>query len=176
MDWTKDLKDNAFYRLDENQRMIGIAIEKLRAHALEDFEDLFWKRPVQTGNSIGNLLLHLCGNMTQYVIASLGESPDYRKRDLEFDINSATASENVIEQFKQTLDRVKAVIREATPDQLLRKRHVQGFEMSGQGCIIHAIEHCSYHTGQIALWVKMITQQPLGFYDGLDLNQNNDES
>ena len=50
---------------------------------------------------------------------------------------------------------------------------MQGFELSGVGVVMHAVEHFSYHTGQIAFWVKQLTQEDLGFYDGMNLNTKN---
>ena len=172
-DWTVDLKKNACFRLDENLRMVQIALTKLRDYEPAVFESHFYKQPASSANSIGNLLLHLCGNMTQYILSSLCETPDNRDRDGEFDNKRTTASKEVIEQFEKTIEKVKKGIRTATAQQLLQMRSVQGFEMSGLGCVLHAVEHCSYHTGQIALWVKILTHQDLGFYDAIDLNQKN---
>jgi len=55
-------------------------------------------------------------------------------------------------------------------------RSVQGFSFSGVGVIIHAVEHYSYHTGQIAFWVKQLKEKDLGFYNGTDLNIKNNDS
>lgn len=172
-DWSIDLKHNACFRLDENLRMLRIALQKLHDHKPDAWEQQFWKQPTVTANSIGNLLLHLCGNMTQYILSSLNETPDNRNRDNEFATKVNIASKEVTDQFEKTIAEVKRGIRKATAQQLLQKRSVQGFEMSGQGCILHAVEHCSYHIGQIALWVKILTHQDLGFYDTIDLNQKN---
>jgi uncharacterized damage-inducible protein DinB len=40
--------------------------------------------------------------------------------------------------------------------------------------VLHVVEHFSYHTGQIAFWVKQLTDHQLGFYANVDLNQQND--
>ena len=60
-----------------------------------------------------------------------------------------------------------------TLDRLISKKQVQGFEFSGIGNIVHLVEHLSYHTGQIAFWVKQLKNEQLGFYDGHDLNTKN---
>ncbi len=51
---------------------------------------------------------------------------------------------------------------------------MQGFNLSGIGIVIHAVEHYSYHTGQIAFWAKLMTNKDLGFFDGRDLNIKNE--
>lgn len=165
--WVLDFKENTCYRLDESTRMIQIAFEKIN-------EQQVWQRPNNSSNSIGNQVLHLCGNMTQYVIASLGEQEDARDRDAEFDARDGYTKEVLIEKLLTTVSHVKVTIQNAIEEQLLKKRHVQGFHFSGMGCVIHAVEHYSYHTGQIAFWVKELINQPLGFYDGLDLNEKNE--
>ena len=73
----KEFKKNCCYRLDEGQRMIHIALAKVAENDL-------WKLPADNGMALGNQLLHCSGNMTQYIISSLGENVDKRERDLEF--------------------------------------------------------------------------------------------
>lgn len=174
MNWTTDFKENALYRIDENTRMIETAFAKLEAYCHpEPVERHIWKRPNEASNSMGNLILHLVGNMTQYVIASLGEQPDTRVRDIEFNTTEGFSKTELLEKLHKTVDLVKQTIEKATVDQLLLKRDVQGFHFSGMGCVLHAVEHYSYHTGQIAFWVKQLMNAPLGFYDGVDLNEQN---
>ena len=169
MSWSLDFKENTIYRMNESTRMIQIAFAKID-------ENQIWKRPNSSSNSLGNLVLHLCGNMTQYVIASLGEQEDKRKRDLEFDTKEGLSKAELLVQLKDTVSLVNSTITSATEEQLLKKRNVQGFNFSGMGCVIHAVEHYSYHTGQIAFWVKQLVNEPLGFYDGMDLNTENDDN
>ncbi|GGG40458.1 hypothetical protein GCM10011344_46660 [Dokdonia pacifica] len=165
--WVTDFKENTLYRIDESTRMITIAFQKIE-------ETHVWQRPNQSSNSLGNQILHLCGNMTQYVISSVGEQEDTRDRDAEFDAVEGYSKEALLEKLAITVQEVKDTIQNASEEQLLKKRYVQGFHFSGMGCVIHAVEHYSYHTGQIAFWVKTILNSPLGFYDGLDLNTMNE--
>ncbi|MFC4636156.1 DinB family protein [Dokdonia ponticola] len=173
--WVTDFKENTLYRIDESTRMVEIAFAKAASFTHpKPVEDLIWKRPNPTSNSIGNLILHLCGNMTQYVISSLGEQEDTRDRDVEFETSEGFTAFQLLEKLKETVTSVKETIQKATEAQLLKKRNVQGFYFSGMGCVIHAVEHYSYHTGQIAFWVKQVVNRPLGFYDGQDLNVKNE--
>jgi len=172
--WSADFKENAQYRIAESTRMIGLAFDKLEtAVSREELIDFLWKRPNDLSNSLGNLILHLCGNMTQYIISSLGEQPDVRQRDIEFETIDGFTKDELIERLHSTVQQADAIIKEASEAQLLQKREVQGFYFSGMGCVLHAVEHYSYHTGQIAFWIKQLINKDLGFYDGLDLNTNN---
>ncbi|MEZ4875430.1 MAG: DinB family protein [Flavobacteriaceae bacterium] len=160
-------KKNAIYRLNENTRMLEISLQEVTP-------ELVWKKPNQSLNSIGNLVLHLCGNMRQYGISSLGNKPDTRQRDSEFTASGGLSKEALLKQLIQTVEEVKHTIRLATEEELLRERNVQGFTLSGIGIILHVVEHYSYHTGQIAFWVKWIQNKDLGFYQNIDLNQKNE--
>ncbi len=161
-----EIKNNTLYRIDENSRMIGIA--------LRDIEEAdVWKRPNGISNSIGNQILHLCGNITQYIISSLGKNEDKRERDSEFTAQQGFSKTELLGKLLETTLNAKDIILKSTVDDLLEKREVQGFNFTGVGCIIHAVEHYSYHTGQIAFWVKQLKNRSLGFYDGVDLTIKN---
>lgn len=164
----EEFVQNSLYRLDENMRMNSISLKHLSD------EDI-WKRPNESLNSIGNLILHICGNMTQYVIASLGGTEDIRERDVEFTVESGYTKKELLQKLADTVEAAKRVINDAKVDQLVRKREVQGFYFSGIGVVLHAVEHYSYHTGQIAFWVKQVKNMDLGFYDGQDLNVKNSD-
>lgn len=158
-----DFVENAIYRLNENSRMIKKAFEQLS-------EGEIWQRPNNSSNTIGNLILHLCGNIQQYAIASLGEQPDTRERDAEFATEGGFTKVELLQKLLETVETAKTIIETATDEQLTKKRMVQGFHFSGIGIIIHVVEHYSYHTGQIAFWTKLLKNKALGFYDNLDLN------
>ncbi len=165
----EELVKNALYRLDESTRMIQKSLEDIS-------EEELWQKPNASLNSIANLILHLCGNITQYVISSLGETEDVRNRDLEFSMSEGVTKSELLNKLKETVGIAKRVIFDTSQEQLLKVRSVQGFSFSGIGIIIHAVEHYSYHTGQIAFWVKQLKNKDLGFYDGTDLNIKNKES
>jgi len=164
----EELVKNALYRLDESTRMVQKSL-------VEITEQELWLKPNESLNSIANLILHLCGNITQYIISSLGETEDVRNRDLEFLANANGNKSELLGKLEETVETAKRVIFDATQEQLLKVRSVQGFSFSGIGVIIHAVEHYSYHTGQIAFWTKQLKNKDLGFYEGRDLNIKNKE-
>lgn len=166
--WYQDFKENAIFRMEENVRMICIALSKVG-------EEEIWVKQNQALNTLGNQLLHICGNMTQYVISGLGGNADDRERDLEFSTEDGFSKDELIQKLLLTVATAKTIIQDAAPDNLLKKRTVQGFKLSGIGLVLHAVEHFSYHTGQIASQVKLVVDKPLGFYDGMDLNVTNED-
>lgn len=162
----KEFIEHSIYRVELNTPRINKCLKLLS-------EKDVWKRPNDQSNSIGNLILHLCGNIRQYIISSLGKSEDFRERDLEFTAEGGLTKSELQGKLEDTVGAAVNVIRNASIEELLRVRLVQGFDYSGVGVIIHVTEHYSYHTGQIAFWTKVITGSDLGFYSNVDLNIRN---
>lgn len=162
----EELVNNALYRMDESTRMIKKSVNQLT-------ETEVWQKPNASLNSVANLILHLCGNISQYIISSLGETEDKRNRDAEFVTIEGLTKIELLLKLDDTVDRAKRVIFDTTPEQYLKVRQVQGFSFSGVGIVLHAVEHYSYHTGQIAFWVKQLKDVDLGFYEGMNLDLKN---
>ncbi len=160
-------KGQAVFRMNESTERIEKCLKMLTvAQAC--------KKPNESSNSIANLILHLCGNITQYILSSLAQEEDTRQRDLEFSTKWDSDIATLATKMRSTADAATAVIRKLPEEELLRKRIVQGFELDGIGIIMHVVEHYSYHTGQIALLTKLLVNKDLGFYDGMDLNVKNE--
>jgi len=133
-----------------------------------------WQRPNPQSNSVGNLLLHLSGNITQYILSSLGGLPDHRVRDEEFAAKGGSSKAELLDKLRNTVNQATQIIRTSSREEMLRKRVVQGFEMSGIAIAVHVCEHYSYHTGQIAFWVKLLKNKGLNYYAGVNLNAKNE--
>jgi uncharacterized damage-inducible protein DinB len=163
----KEFITQAIRHFEENPPRIKNCLNRLS-------EAEVWQKPNSQSNSIGNLILHLYGNITQYAVASLGGQPDKRQRDLEFSTRGGISKEELLKLIQDAAHQAVETMRNCSSEELLRKRMVQGFEYSGIGIIIHVTEHFSYHTGQIAFWTKYIKEEDLGFYANLDLNTKNE--
>lgn len=161
-----EFKIQSIFRLKEGLRMVVKALDFI------DEKEL-WQLPVENGMSLGNQILHSCGNMRQYIISSLGNQIDSRKRDLEFKTKSQLEKKVLLKQLKETIDASIQIIKKTNEQEYLKVKKVQAFSFSGIGLVLHAVEHFSYHVGQIAFWVKFLTQKDLGFYNGIDLAKNN---
>lgn len=152
--------------LNEYTKRVKICLDMLS-------EEQVWQKPNEASNSIANVMLHLCGNMTQYVLSALGGRPDNRERDKEFAAKSGYTKAQLFEKLSAVVHSVIEEIQIHDEDSLLKTRTVQGFEKNGIAIILHITEHYSYHTGQIALLTKLMTNEDLGFYKELDLNKKN---
>jgi uncharacterized damage-inducible protein DinB len=127
-------------------------------------EDLWWRANEQS-NSIGNLLLHLCGNARQWIVGGLGGALDQRQRQTEFDERSMISKTELLTRLKSTLAEVDSVLGGFDTAQLLNAYEIQGSEVSALEAIFHVVEHFSMHTGQIILLAKLLTKKDLRFYD-----------
>ncbi|MEQ8323227.1 MAG: DinB family protein [Vicingaceae bacterium] len=136
-------------------------------------EDQLWEKPNASLNSAGNLLLHLNGNIQQYLLSGLTASKDARVREEEFNDNQKIEKEILWEMHCKKVRSSLEVLNNLTDDSLKAVYHIQGFELCGIDVLIHVVEHYSYHTGQIALLTKLFTNKDLGFYQGKDLNKPN---
>lgn len=163
---SEEFKTQSILRIDEYLTKIEKCLDELN-------EEDIWQRPNESSNSIGNQMLHLCGNITQYILSSLNNARDKRERDMEFNARCGIMKSELYGKLFDVVNEAKNVIRELDQDDLRMIRSVQGFNLSGIGIVIHVVEHFSYHTGQIAFWTKMIKNIDLGFYSDLDLNKKN---
>ncbi len=145
-------------RINENPPRIAKCLDLLT-------EDQVWERQNEKSNSIGNLILHLCGNIRQYSISTLTETKDTRNRPQEFSTTKGLNKNELINSLTETVAEAQQVIQNISENQLTKSYHVQCFNLSGIGILIHVAEHFSYHTGQIALLTKSLVNKDLKFYD-----------
>jgi|SRR4030095_234974 uncharacterized damage-inducible protein DinB len=166
MSITKKFIEQSIRYLNENVPRIEKCLHEL------DEKDV-WQRPNASSNSVGNLILHVSGNMRQYIISSLGHNEDKRNRAAEFSATGGFSKAELLGKIRSTVKEACDVLNNVTEDELLRIRVVQGFEMSGVDIVVHVTEHFSYHTGQIVFWTKLLKDKDLEFYKGKDLNKTN---
>jgi uncharacterized damage-inducible protein DinB len=116
-------------------------------------EDIWW-RPNEASNSIGNLVLHLSGNVRQWIISGIGGAPDLRDRDQEFDQRAPITTKRLLERLAATVREADAVLAGLNPASLMEPRRIQGFDISVGEAVYHVVEHFGMHTGQITLLAK----------------------
>lgn len=163
---SQDFKSQSLHYLHINTPRIAQCLDLLS-------EEEVWQRPNASSNSVGNLILHLCGNIRQYIISGLGEQPDGRERDAEFTATGGVPKKELLQKLEDTVQEAAAVIEACDEENLLAERVVQGFPLSGTAIVIHVVEHYSYHAGQIAFWAKLLKDKDLAFYGASDLNAKN---
>jgi uncharacterized damage-inducible protein DinB len=126
-------------------------------------EEEIWWRPNAASNSAGNLVLHLCGNVRQWIISGLGGVEDQRERDREFAEQGPIPRQALVTQLRRTVRDACRVMAKLTDDSLSRKYGIQGYHVTGLDAAFHVAEHFGYHTGQIIYITKLKRAQDLRF-------------
>jgi uncharacterized damage-inducible protein DinB len=131
-------------------------------------EDQIWARGRDNENAIGNLALHLAGNVRQWIISSLGDYPDSRDRDSEFASRGGVNGAELTRNLRATVEQASRIISGLNTAQLTRMYEIQQYPVSGVEIVYHVVEHFAQHTGQIIFATKMLTGEDLGFYRHLN--------
>jgi len=140
-------------------RQLGSRIEAC-LEKLDD--DQIWLRGSENANAVGNLCLHLAGNMRQWIMHGVGGVPDVRTRDREFAARGGMTKQELRERLFSTLDEAVAVIE--SQKNLLRTVRPQTYEVTVLDAIYHVVEHFAQHAAQIIYATKAFTGEDLGFY------------
>lgn len=139
--------------------------------ACADFDDdQIWARASAHANSIGNLLLHLGGNLSLWIGVTLGDRDFVRDRPAEFAADRTDSGEELFARLEEVVADCQTIIAGLDADALSRQHIVQGYAVSGLGALLHAVEHMGYHTGQVVLLAKGIRDrrgERLEFYPQL---------
>jgi uncharacterized damage-inducible protein DinB len=131
-------------------------------------DDQVWWRPNDASNSIGNLLLHLNGNIRQWLIASFQHLEDARNRPAEFNERDRIPASALLNQLGATMDEASNVLSRLTEQDILSPMEIQGYKVTGLDAIYQVVEHFGLHYGQIAYITKMLRNADLGFYRELN--------
>ena len=134
-------------------------------HAVEGLSlERVWWRANPESNSIGNLILHLNGNVRQWIVSGIGGEADIRERHCEFDAAGGPGASELVSQLRATVDAAGRVLWQVDPAALLAPRRIQSYDVTVMRAIYTVVEHFSMHTGQIILLAKMF-KGDLGLYD-----------
>jgi uncharacterized damage-inducible protein DinB len=132
-----------------------------------------WRSPNESIPSIGNLVIHLCGNARQWILSGLGDREDNRRREEEFIKHPNIKKSELVFLLENLKVNLKQTLEDLDDDSMERMYRIQGFHVSGFSVLVHVLEHFSYHTGQITTLTKWLTNKETRFYGDIDLNQLN---
>jgi uncharacterized damage-inducible protein DinB len=127
--------------------------------------EMLWWRPNDQANSVGNLLLHLEGNLRQWIIGAVGGAPDVRNRGSEFAAREGSTREELLRHIGKALDEADAVLARLQPEQLTERRRVQARDVSVLEAIYQVVQHFALHLGQIIVIAKAQVPGAVKFYE-----------
>ena len=152
-----DFLKSAADTLAENLDRIETCLTELPPPAL-------WARDSENENAVGNLLLHLEGNVRQWILSGIGGAPERRDRPAEFAARSGPGGAALLAPLRGTVNEAIGVIRALPHARLNEAVTIQGYDTTVLAAIFHVVEHFSGHTYQIILMTKHATREDLGFY------------
>ncbi|MGL4461763.1 MAG: DinB family protein [Planctomycetia bacterium] len=123
-----------------------------------------WHRPNDVSNSIGNLILHLSGNIRQWIGDAVGGVPHDRNRPAEFAQREIVPTAELVAGLRQAVAVAVRALERLAVDDFLRVRVIQGYQVTALAAVFHAVEHFSLHTGQIVYATKILTGVALAQY------------
>jgi hypothetical protein len=150
--------------LMESQRSIAVyhMPRLIKCLKLLSEKDIWW-RPNAASNCVGNIVLHLSGNVRQWIISGLGGEQDTRDRDREFAERAPVSRRALIALIRGTVEEASSVVERLSEDSLLQIHDIQGFHVSGIYAVTHVVDHFAYPTGQIIFVTKWKLGRDLRF-------------
>lgn len=123
-----------------------------------------WARQSESENAVGNLILHLEGNIRQWILGGVGGQPGIRDRNAEFDARGGAAPHELKARLRATIEEAIAIVRKVSPERLTERIRPQGYDASVLEGIYQVVQHLSGHAFQIMLLTKLYTSEDLGFF------------
>ena len=134
---------------------LASALGKIK-HCLGQLTDeQVWWRSQPSLNSIGNLILHLCANVRQWIVAGVGGAADSRDRPAEFAERGPIPKEELLRKLEAVVDEARVVLAQQTARQLLEGRRIQGFDVTGLAAIFDSVPHFRGHTQEIVSLTRL---------------------
>ena len=127
-------------------------------------EEQAWARNSANENAIGNIVLHLCGNLHQWIGHGVAGHSDIRQRDEEFNATGGVSLTGLRARLETAVAVAPAAIEQLPAGDLLTIVSVQNYNIPKMEAIYHVVEHFAEHTGQIIFATKLLTGEELGFY------------
>ncbi len=149
--------DTAIRTLRQLSERIAACLDKLT-------DEQIWFRAAGHENAVGNLVLHLCGNVHQWIGHGVGGRPDIRMRDREFDARGDVPPAELKERLRTTIDEAAAVLEKVDAAGLARRVDIQNYDVTCLEAVFHSVQHFGQHTGQIVFITKNLAGEDLGFY------------
>ncbi len=131
------------------------------AHQLEAFDDgQLWAVVPGVTNSAGNLMLHLNGNLREFVGRQIGGVAYERDRPREFAATGVPRAELAAE-LAGLASLIPGVLEAVTASQWDETfpENVLGTPLTNRQFVIHLYAHLSYHLGQIDYLRRTLTGQ-----------------
>ena len=126
-------------------------------------DEQIWARGGEHENAVGNLVLHLCGNIRQWIMHGIAGTEDVRIRENEFSADRGLSGAALADMFAATLSEARSVISSLPTARLTERTSPQPGrpEVSVLEAIYQVVAHAHEHTGQVILLTKQMNATDL---------------
>ena len=162
-----ELNTSALFLEFSGRKLLEQYWPRLRACVESLSDEQVWWRPNESSNSIGNLVLHLNGNVGQWLVASFNRLEDGRDRPAEFNAHGGISTAALLAKLNTIMKQTSDVLSRLTEADLLALFHIQGYHVTGLDAVYQVVEHFGLHYGQVLYITKMLRSEDLGFYRDL---------
>jgi hypothetical protein len=150
--------------LHEAGRVLDDCLAKIK-HCLGQLsEEQVWWRPLDSMNAIGNLVLHLTGNVRQWMVSGIGGSADVRNRPAEFSEKGPVSRATLLEGLEKVVAETKAAFSQATAASMSSPRRIQGFTVTGWAALFDSVPHFKGHTQEIICYTRLQLKDAYKFH------------
>ena len=118
-------------------------------------EQQFWAKPLDPGNSVGHLVLHLTGNLNHFVGAQLGGTGYVRDREREFTEAQVPAKAEALARLDEAVATFRRVVGGLSAEQLAAP-HPEARFGTVLNALVHLVAHFALHRGQISYIVRLV--------------------
>jgi hypothetical protein len=112
-------------------------------------DEQIWWRPPHGLNAIGNLLLHLTGNVKQVIVDNLTGVPDTRNRPAEFAARETLPKAELLSKLAAVVQGARGAILGASDERLARVVRVNNNDWTGVEAAVRSIAHFRGHVQEI---------------------------
>ena len=152
------IERSRYYLAYEYPTKIRLAVSALDEAAI-------WRRPNPESNSIGNLMLHLAGNIRQWIVSGVGGEVSDRDRAAEFSAADGYTRHELVSLLSASVADADKVLAHLSESDFERQVTIQGRDTTVFAAVYHVVEHFSMHTGQIIMLAKMHSPGAVKFYE-----------
>jgi hypothetical protein len=146
-----------------NRKLMQL-LERIETCVRKLTPEQIWMRAESNQNAVGNLLLHLNGNVRQWILHGVGGQSDLRDRDAEFAERGGAGASELLARLRATVEEAAALLQALPAGRLMEHTQNQGYDCTVLTAIYHVVEHFAGHSFQIIYATKLFTAEDLGFY------------
>jgi len=147
-----DVENSFIYQV---RKTLAGSLERIENCVDQLDDEAVWWRPSPGLNAIGNLILHLCGNIGQWIISGVGGEAYFRNRPAEFQCRLEIPANQLIQKLREMVNEADQILSSLDSSDLMEPRRIQGYDTCVLAAILHVVTHFEAHVQETVLITRM---------------------